>query len=64
MYTSRRIASLSAGLTLMIYWAGRLHASETQQLSYNIANAVVADWVWPPHPSVVCMKLLGAAVSQ
>jgi len=33
-HTSRNVASLRAGLTMMIYWAGcrGLHASETQQL--------------------------------
>ena len=40
--TSRHVASLRAGLTLMIYWASvsscRLRVTETQQLSY-VADA-------------------------
>jgi len=64
--TSRHVASLRAGLTLMIYWAGRhgyvsdngvsscrLHAFETKQLSYA-AMAVSAAL----HQSVVCVELL------
>jgi len=64
--TSRHVASLRAGLTLMIYWAGRhgyvsdngvsscrLHAFETKQLSY--APMAVSAAL---HQSVVCVELL------
>ena len=57
-YTNRHVASLRAGSTLIIYWAGqvvvgnvgdssvssyRLHAFETQHLSYVPMAEAVAD---------------------